>query len=703
MLYHVSFYLTTTVQNGTIELRQALAGFTVHGAVVLWDDGLLRRTADGEWAGFHFELMSELANLGGFDFVLHEHPFAPGYNWNDWLVETLNLYDANIEYWMATSGRAEVGAFPIYGFFDTSSQFVTHVRPIEEKNEYFSFMAPLANEVWYALLVASFLTGMAYLIAEWGENEDDLNLRRDGCAAACVNTTFLSLFTVTGGGTFTPKTWPGKLVTWSWAWLILLFVSAYTANLAAYLIMPPPSALVFSDVYSAIHAGARICVWDGTAQLDQLKMLIQKESPKYKGMVVTSDHPLEHLKKGDCDAAVAARPEVESALSSIEGNPCCTMTAAGPDLSFTEGAWMVKSDYLDKCTSLVRDVIYLLTSDLGNSGKLQEIVDGYSAYHSDNHCVSQAAINSRCPNGVAGDDDAASGNATRRLSDLLQVSARKLKGKGKGGGAAAGGGAGGAVAEEGGGGGGDDEISDEGMGIEAFVGMFLVHGVFLLFGVSSRTFHFVHNLIYHCRGGDSDDGTGSANSPSSKVGRISRAVSSGSIASFVAAVKGDDVEGEEPAAKQDEKGPLDQSSIMDHLVLHREELHGQKEELQDQSEHLRKQHIMLQQLHEQQQELLRIFRTPSHATPPEGHVTALPASFEVQRSYLDQKFEIEISPDIQPTSGSQPVDNPTEAEKKRNDLLADGGVVAYERACMEFSPRSRSPKNGNHVTDTAAL
>eukprot|EP00929_Paragymnodinium_shiwhaense_P086585 TRINITY_DN4708_c0_g2_i1.p1 TRINITY_DN4708_c0_g2~~TRINITY_DN4708_c0_g2_i1.p1 ORF type:complete len:741 (-),score=114.36 TRINITY_DN4708_c0_g2_i1:399-2621(-) len=479
------------LQNGSLELRQALSGVTVHGAVTLWDEGLLRRTDTGDWSGFHYELMKALSIKGNFDFILHEHAFDEDMAWNGWLAETIELYDINVEYWMPTARRSDMGAFPVFGFFDTSTQFAVQSKPVKDNLNWFSFMTPLRDEVWITLAALACATGWAYCIAEAGENEEDLKVRRHGYFAAIVNAGFLSFFTVTGAGTFTPKTWAGKLITWSWAWCILLFGSAYTANLAAHLIAKAPSNLAFSDVHTALQADATICVWSGTAQEDQMHLLIAKEAPQYAKLHRTSRHPLDALLAGDCQGAIAARTEVASAIHSLEKNPCCTLAIAGPDLTFTEGSWMVKNDYTEKCSVLVRDVLYVLTSELAAEGLLEDLVDKYMSFHADEHCFNEELLRARCPNGktTSGGGASAFGNKTTPgLTESADPSRRlKAKAKTSGGGGGDGGAAGGSVAAS-----EDDEVAGEGMGIDAFTGMFLVHGAFVALGLGVRFLRIIH-------------------------------------------------------------------------------------------------------------------------------------------------------------------------------------------------------------------
>eukprot|EP00928_Gymnodinium_smaydae_P030127 TRINITY_DN22477_c0_g1_i1.p1 TRINITY_DN22477_c0_g1~~TRINITY_DN22477_c0_g1_i1.p1 ORF type:complete len:567 (-),score=110.66 TRINITY_DN22477_c0_g1_i1:208-1908(-) len=452
------------LQNGTLELVNALRGMKLQAAVTLWDDGLLKKSESGEWSGFHFELMSALADRGGFEFEFTQHPFAEGMGWSDWLFETLDIYDLNVEYWTPTPQRANRGAQPMFGLFETSSQLAAHTVKQEKDVSYLSFLSPLSNSVWFGFIGLILATAFAFLIAEYGENEQDL---MHGIAAGLANSLFLTCFTVTGAGTFAPKSWFGKLIAVSWAWCVLLFVATYTANLAAFLVVEPKSDLNFVNLDSALSSDTTICVWKGTPQEVFLDMYVKKNFPNYKKKVVTMKHPMKALLEGECKAAVGAAIELEGAQRGKEMNPCCSLKRVGEGLTFTEGAWMIKNDYLSKCTALVRDVLFTLSVMLKEEGFIDDLFAKYMDSKSDRHCLNEEAVAARCPDGktLLNPEAFAAGGASRRLAPS--------GGKGAASGA-------GAASED------TSSSSDSeatGMELEAMAGMYLIHVVCLLIGM----------------------------------------------------------------------------------------------------------------------------------------------------------------------------------------------------------------------------
>jgi len=451
----------------------ALRGVKLHCAVHLWDEDLLAKSEDGEWSGFHWDILSKLAARGGFEVELHEHPFGEGHTWQDWLFETIELYDMNVDYWMPTPTRTQRGVFPVFGLFETSTQLAAHAEPYEKEMSWLSIFKPLAPEVWGALLAVGVVTALAYLFVEWGRNEDDL---MEGMEDGLYNSLYFSLLTVTGAGTFTPKTWSGKIIAWSWAWCIMLFVSAYTANLAAFLIVKPKGGTEFKSLDEALSMGTKICTWSGTPQTEFLQLYVQQNMPGYTGMRETSKHPMQALADGDCKAAMGAKVEVMVGQRSLGMNPCCTLKSVGEDLTFAEGSWMVKNDYIDKCSVLVRDVLYVLSTALKQEGILTEVYDAYIERKSDINCEDRAALEQRCQSGVhtptksssAGTESDSDSDPDSRRLDTTSLFGRSLKAKAKAAAAAA------ATGEQ---------SEPDPMGLESFAGMFLVHGILLAGGI----------------------------------------------------------------------------------------------------------------------------------------------------------------------------------------------------------------------------
>merc|ERR1712032_706627 len=156
-----------------------------------------------------------------------------------------------------------------------------------------------------------------------------------------------------------------------------------------------------------------------------------------------------------------AAVEVAIAQAGLATNPCCTLTRVGDGLTFTQGSWMIKSDYMDSCTSLVRDVMYVHTTALKEEGLLAELEDAYLLSKSDRHCSSTSGVEATCPGGAL----PASTGTSRRLGGLRRRGGRELKAR-----AGAKGSTSGAVVTEQG-------LKEEsvGMRLEEMAGMFMVH------------------------------------------------------------------------------------------------------------------------------------------------------------------------------------------------------------------------------------
>ena len=105
-----------------------------------------------------------------------------------------------------------------------------------------SFAAPFDPLLWVLILAATAVTSGLYLVIEAKRNQVDI---RPGAKVPekVGNILYLGYAQFTGGGGFAPETGCGKGLLLSYSFLIMLLTSAYTANLATFLISQAVSGL----------------------------------------------------------------------------------------------------------------------------------------------------------------------------------------------------------------------------------------------------------------------------------------------------------------------------------------------------------------------------------------------------------------------------------------------------------------------------
>ena len=118
----------------------------------------------------------------------------------------------------------------------------------------FSFLAPFSPAVWISFIGLTILTGLAFQCLEASKNTDDYP---DGPSRLWNGPISIlkSVGHVTGAAGFRPKTWAGKILVTSWTWSVLLILSAYTANLASFLVIKAEQSAGFASAKQAVLLG----------------------------------------------------------------------------------------------------------------------------------------------------------------------------------------------------------------------------------------------------------------------------------------------------------------------------------------------------------------------------------------------------------------------------------------------------------------
>jgi ionotropic glutamate receptor NMDA 3A len=101
-----------------------------------------------------------------------------------------------------------------------------------------AFLEPFHSYVWYSIFITATLSGICSSIFEWnspfGLNPWGRKRKQNYCLASGLTMAYSLLFGHTVK-TKPPKSWPSKVLQNFWACACIFIMSAYTANLAAYI------------------------------------------------------------------------------------------------------------------------------------------------------------------------------------------------------------------------------------------------------------------------------------------------------------------------------------------------------------------------------------------------------------------------------------------------------------------------------------
>lgn len=365
------------VKNGTVKQDWALEGIHLHIGSGIYDTRFLRLNEWNQYVGLEVDLMDELARRAGFTYTIVIHDWTNVTSYRKALKQRMQLQDMiTFAYWFITPSRMAMGAYSPYGFLD-SMLFATIVPPERSRlsfDEIFSFLTPFSPAVWFSFLALMLATGLMYRFLEASINDEDYPDGQKGIfnVRYIMDSVFKSSGHITGASGFSPKTWPGKILLMSWTWCIVLTLSAYTANLASFLVVKADHAAGFTSLNSAVAQGKSVSVQQGTP----LETWFTANYPDYshtQSMPLLPEERAMMLTREETDTAIFPKFEVDILKQLPNVNPRCDMKIIGEPLLNIQAGWMVTNDVKDNCTILVRDVlaVWFLRMDL--DGTLTEL------------------------------------------------------------------------------------------------------------------------------------------------------------------------------------------------------------------------------------------------------------------------------------------------------------------------------------------
>ncbi|XP_022787722.1 glutamate receptor 4-like isoform X2 [Stylophora pistillata] len=216
-------------------------------AVVLMDSPFIMRVKN-ENGGFSFEgycidLLNELARNLKFTYELYLSPDGKygteneDGTWNGMMNEIVNeRADMIVAALTITESREKVVDFSI-PFMYYTEDILLKKTSVKEKYDLLQFMNPFDNQVWFATLATLVIISIAVFVINYYSpyGYKDENGRGTSEEFSFFNSVWFALACMLQqGGDNTPKSLSGRILTGCYWFCILIWVSTYTANLAAF-------------------------------------------------------------------------------------------------------------------------------------------------------------------------------------------------------------------------------------------------------------------------------------------------------------------------------------------------------------------------------------------------------------------------------------------------------------------------------------
>jgi ABC-type amino acid transport substrate-binding protein len=376
-------YLHGLVEDGQILRRNALHDVDIRPA-------LFRYQLDKETGGIPetnpsvgLVFLDELARRAKFQWRnSYGVVESPGENqtWSELLDWSIDTYDVVGDWFLRTVERLGDGILFPEGWYAGSLIMVNRKEEKESEFRWNSFLAPFTWAVWLMIGGTIIVSGLVYAALEWVDNKartaqkERIDVFEGMFRAASALSNSLS-------GDY-PTTSPSRIAALSTSFLFLLIVTAYTANLASFLIVQNTPALVINVIQDAIKNDLRFCVLTGSTSETYLTKEYPSARMVQKGTIGDTYLAID---RGECDLVLTTVGTWELKRRDIIYNGDCQKQWVGRVVSFTTAGFTI-GDSAELCTSLLRDVLNLHMLEMKIDGTFDTIWDTYYEKSTTNNC-----------------------------------------------------------------------------------------------------------------------------------------------------------------------------------------------------------------------------------------------------------------------------------------------------------------------------
>ena len=394
--YNSSYNFRTNVcsrqallSDGQIELRHALQGLNLSVALddyahtgwneenffALSPDG----TIDADDPGLFVVILDEIARRAGFQWR-HSYAAVPpppaDRSWSDLLQWEVTHFDIAVDYWAKSVERMSRGiAFP-HGWYDGSIVMVAREQVFEDPFDVYSFLVPFEWTIWCAIVGAIFMTGLIYFFLErLDPTADERNLEDKPWTNI-----FLAALTFTGHMSYQPNTTPSRILVMSWGFWTIIVLSAYTANMASFLVSQNSKPPRISTIEEALLTSTPLCVQRG-AVIDDLLTdkypelnLVRKdtEGEMFDGLGLGW-----YSGKGGCGALLTNLGTYDVYRTQDSTNADCSLASDQRVLMSLPAGFATAVDSAIQCTSLISYVMDVHLQEMRQDGFIDRAWDAH--------------------------------------------------------------------------------------------------------------------------------------------------------------------------------------------------------------------------------------------------------------------------------------------------------------------------------------
>ena len=389
---------------GNLTLGDAVRGLDIHVALMQGDfvkfdesnDDSTTLRLDATFPGLVPRLLDELCTRAGCTW--RNTYTAPSYadasltnrTFLELLSWSIEVYDLMAEWWMRSVERLQAGAVFNEPWYDATIIMVAP-KPGEERDAFdpWGWLAPFDTAVWIMVVATVATSALVHWLLQY------LNPHKDETTAVKLDpfeATWLFATAFAGQFEFDPQTAPARLFTFSIAFWALLMTSAYTANLASFLVIRNTPDVRIESLDQAIALQQRLCIWRSSGT----DVAVTNTYPAYatSEYVHRSDSTLglfQDLRDGKCDIAVTEVSTWDVFSTDERVNGDCGLSWIGRPFQSIPASFAVKGDAGTFCTSLLRDVFNLYLHDMQSDGTIDALWKEHIDYQATVTCSAAGA------------------------------------------------------------------------------------------------------------------------------------------------------------------------------------------------------------------------------------------------------------------------------------------------------------------------
>ena len=340
--------------------------------------------------GLYTSILDELARRAGFSWknsYVATTPLDPeidfGKSWTDVLHWQVDHFDISFDHWAKSVHRMSKGiAFP-ESWYDASIILVEdenrHRNDTSAFLSYWSFLWPFTTWLWFAIAVSSCFSGFVYWLLERLNANSDMGYGVENP----ISTVFHAAMTVVGHFNFHPATTAAKLLSFSWCFYCLICGSAYTANLASFLVARSNTARIES-IDEAVQLKAPVCIQAAGIEDETLTARYPTINLVRK---TTQEEVFQALLNGDCLIAATQASAFEVHQRNADINVDCRLNWVGHVVHIIPSGFAVAVDSGNLCTSLISHSLDIHMSNMKADGTMDRIWQGHLQKVGDHNCL----------------------------------------------------------------------------------------------------------------------------------------------------------------------------------------------------------------------------------------------------------------------------------------------------------------------------